>query len=150
MAKSQQTWNKKEIEKKKQKKREDKEQKKEKRRVNSTGGGLDNMIAYVDENGNLSSTPPDPSKKIKIKAENIEIGVPRRESVEKSEVHRTGIVTFFNESKGFGFIKDTNTQESIFTHVNGHIDHIKENDHVSFQIVRGQKGLNAIDVKLVN
>ena len=79
MAKSQQTWNKKENEKKRQKKREDKEQKKIKRKANAVGSSFDDMIAYVDENGNLSSTPPDLTKREKIKAENIEIGVPKRE-----------------------------------------------------------------------
>jgi len=75
MAKSQQTFSKIEKEKKKIKKREEKQKKKEERRANSKkGSGFDSMIAYVDENGHLTDTPPDPSKKKKIKAENIEIG----------------------------------------------------------------------------
>jgi cold shock CspA family protein len=141
MAKSQQTWNKKENEKKRQKKREDKELKKVKRKANAVGGDFDNMFAYVDENGNLSSTPPDPSKRKKIIADNIEIGVPKREAVEQKDINRKGIVTFFNDSKGFGFIRDTDSQESIFIHANGCIDHIKENDKVTFQVAQGQKGL---------
>ncbi len=60
---------------------------------------------------------------------------------------RTGTVKFFNESKGYGFIKDPNTQESIFVHINGLIDQIKENDKVTFEVERGQKGLNAVKVK---
>jgi cold shock CspA family protein len=149
MARSQQTWNKKEREKSKQKKRQDKEKKKEDRKSNPSAGGFDNMLAYVDENGQLTSTPPDPSKKRKIIAEQIETGVPRRENVEAADTTREGIVTFFNESKGFGFIKDLVTQESFFTHVNAHIDQIKENDRVSFQAVKGQKGLNAVDVRVI-
>jgi cold shock CspA family protein len=149
MAKSQQTWNKKENEKKRQKKREDKELKKIKRKANSVGGDFDSMIAYVDENGNISSTPPDLTKRKKIIADNIEIGVPKRESVEQKDINRKGIVTFFNDSKGFGFIKDLDSQESIFIHINGLIDHIKENDKVTFQVVQGQKGLNAVEVKLL-
>jgi len=75
------------------------------------------MLAYVDEYGNISSTPPDDSKKKRINPEHIEIGVPKRKPADEVEVNRTGVVTFFNESKGFGFIKDATTQESIFTHV---------------------------------
>jgi len=149
MARSQQTWNKKEREKIKQKKRQDKEKKKEERKANPGVSGFDNMIAYVDENGQLSSTPPDPSKKKKIIADQIETGIPKREFIEEKDTTREGIVTFYNESKGFGFIRDLVSQESIFTHVNGHLDQIKENDRVSFKTVKGQKGLNAIDVKIV-
>ena len=81
MAKSHETWNKKEAEKKKQKKRKDKEAKKEERKANAKEGktSLDEMMAYVDEYGNISSTPPDPTKKIVIKEEDIEIGIPRNE-----------------------------------------------------------------------
>ena len=107
------------------------------------------MIAYVDENGNITSTPPNPMNKIHIKAEDIEVSIPKNRTFETVEVIRKGTVTFFNDSKGFGFIKDENTQESIFTHINGHVDKIKESDRVSFQVERGPKGLNAIDVKLL-
>lgn len=148
MAKSQQTWNKKDREQKKQKKKKAKEQRKEERKANATTADSENMIAYVDEYGNLTSTPPDPAKKIKISAENIVISVPKRETLEATDVVRNGIVTYFNDSKGYGFIRDTETQESIFTHINEHIDSIKENDRVTFQIERGQKGFNAVKVKL--
>ena len=149
MGKSQETWNKKETEKKKQKKRKDKEQKKEERKANAKdGSNLEDMLAYVDENGNISSTPPDPTKKQKIREEDIQIGVPKQETV-KLDIVRTGIVTFFNDSKGYGFIKDQETQESIFVHVNGLIDPIKENNKVNFEIEMGHKGPNAVKVKLV-
>ncbi len=149
MSKSQQTWNKKEREKIKQKKKLEKEKKKEERKTMTAISGLDNMLAYVDQDGNITSTPPDPGKKRKIKAEDIEIGIPKKEFVEEENSIRNGIVTFYNESKGFGFIKDTVTQESIFVHVSGIIDEIRENDKVSFQTVKGQKGLNAIDVRII-
>jgi cold shock CspA family protein len=150
MGKSQETWNKKETEKKKQKKRKDKEQKKEERRANAKdGSNLENMLAYVDENGNISATPPDPTKKQKIREQDIQIGVPKQENV-KLDILRTGIVTFFNDSKGYGFIKDQETQESIFVHVNGLIDPIKENNKVNFEIEMGHKGPNAVKVKLVH
>ena len=88
MAKSQQTFNKKEKEKKRLKKRKDKQQKKEERRENSLGGGLENMLAYVDEDGNITDTPPDPAKKKKIDAGSIEIGVPKREKVEVNPIRK--------------------------------------------------------------
>ncbi|MDZ4846735.1 MAG: cold shock domain-containing protein [Chitinophagales bacterium] len=149
MSKTRETWNKKENEKKKQKKREDKAHRTEERKANAKGGGLDNMIAYVDEFGNLSSTPPDPATKSKIKAENIVIGVPKREEGPAVDVIRTGTVTMFSESKGYGFIKDVETQESIFTHVNEHVEPIRENDRVNFRIEYSHKGPNAVEVKLV-
>jgi cold shock CspA family protein len=150
MGKSQETWNKKETEKKKQKKRKDKEAKKEERKAHAKdGSNLDEMLAYVDENGNISSTPPDPTKKRQIKEEDIQIGVPKQDTT-KYEVVRTGIVTFFNDSKGYGFIKDQETQESVFVHVNGLIEPIKENNKVSFEVEMGHKGPNAVKVKLVH
>ena len=87
-------------------------------------------------------------RKSKVIAENIQIGVPKRDDSESKNAIRVGIVTFFNESKGFGFIKDLQTLESIFTHINGHIDNIKENNKVTFQVEKGKKGLNAFDVRL--
>jgi cold shock CspA family protein len=149
MAKSQETWNKKEKEKKKAKKKEEKAQKKEERRANAGTASFDDMIAYVDEYGNISSTPPDPTKRKKIEAENIEIGVPKQKPMEAADLNRKGVVTFFNDSKGFGFIKDADSQDSIFTHINSHIDQIKEGDKVTFLIEQGPKGLNAVEVKLL-
>lgn len=60
---------------------------------------------------------------------------------------KTGTVKFFNTEKGFGFIKDDETNEEIFVHKSGLIDRIREDDQVSYETERGQKGLNAIDVK---
>jgi cold shock CspA family protein len=147
MAKSHQTWNKKEKEKRKQKKHEEKAQRKEERKANSSDGSLESMLAYVDEFGNITSTPPDPTKKKTIKADQIELGVPKRPSVSNNP-NRTGKVTFFNESKGFGFIEDDETKERIFSHISGHLDPVKENDQVHFLIGRGPKGPTAIDVKI--
>lgn len=62
---------------------------------------------------------------------------------------KEGIVKFFNESKGFGFIKDKSTSEEYFVHVSGLIDKIKQDDEVSFELKQGKKGLNAVNVKLL-
>jgi CspA family cold shock protein len=59
-----------------------------------------------------------------------------------------GIVKFFNESKGFGFIKDTSSDKEYFVHVSGLNDDIRENDEVTFELQEGKKGLNAVNVKL--
>lgn len=150
MGRSQETFSKKEKEKKKLKKKQDKEQKKEERKANTDKGkGLDEMLAYVDENGNITDTPPDPKKKKVIKTEDIQIGISRQEPVDPADLIRKGTVTFFNDAKGYGFIKDSENQESIFVHINGLESPIKENDKVTFETEMGQKGLNAIKVKLV-
>ncbi|MCH2224031.1 MAG: cold shock domain-containing protein [Crocinitomicaceae bacterium] len=146
MAKSQETFNKKEKEKKRIKKREEKKKKAEERRANSKGSGLENMMVYVDENGRLTDTPPDPTKKKKIIAENLEIGVPKREKIEAMTV-RKGRVEFFNDSKGYGFIKELDTDEKFFVHVNGLLEEIAENDKVTFELEQGLKGMNAVQVK---
>lgn len=148
MAKSQDTFNKKEKEKKRLKKRQEKNLKREDRKSNSTGGELENMLAYVDENGNLTDTPPDPSKRKKVIASSIEISVPRREEEEIDPI-RIGKIDFFNDSKGFGFIKEKDTQEKYFVHINGLLDNVSEGDNVSFELERGLKGLNAVRVKKI-
>jgi len=61
---------------------------------------------------------------------------------------KTGTVKFFNETKGFGFIIDDETNEEYFVHVSGLIDEIREGDKVSFEVTEGRKGLNAVNVKL--
>ena len=61
---------------------------------------------------------------------------------------KDGKVKFFDETRGFGFIKDSETNEEIFVHVSGLVDRINENDDVSFEIKQGKKGLNAVNVKL--
>jgi len=147
MAKSRETYNKKEKEKKKLQKKQNKEEKKEARKSNSSkGSSFEDMLAYVDENGNITSTPPDPSKKKAVDQESISIGIPRLEHVVQETI-REGTVTFFNESKGYGFIKDSKSQESIFVHKHGLVDDIKERDRVSFEVEKSPKGPRAIDVK---
>jgi cold shock CspA family protein len=149
MGRSNETFNKKEKEKLKQKKQQEKKERAEERKANSSKGkSLDEMMAYIDENGNISSTPPDPSKRRKIAVEDIQIGVAKQTEEDVDPV-RNGVVAFFNESKGYGFIKDLQSQESIFVHINGLVEAVKENDKVTFETERGQKGLNAIKVKKV-
>jgi len=151
MAKSRETWNKKDREQKKQKlKKEKEERKKERKETAQKTKSLEDMMAYVDENGNISSTPPDPAKRKFIKSEDIEIGVPKPRAYDPLEDMRKGVVTFFNHSKGYGFIKDSQNQQSIFVHVNGCSGEITEQSKVSFEVAMGPKGANAVNVKLID
>jgi len=143
------SWNKKEREQKKRKNKKDKAEKMQYRKENGKTNA-DDMIAYLDENGNLSSRPPDPRKKIEIKLEDIQIGVPEYVPPTEAELTRTGKVTFFNDTKGFGFIKDLVSQQSIFVHANNLSQPIKENDKVSFETEMGQRGPVATNVKLIS
>lgn len=141
------SWNKKEREKKKQKEKRDKADKMKERKENAgKSKSLDSMMAYVDENGNITDTPPDPSKRKEIKLEDIEIGVPEHTAADEGP--HTGRITFFNHEKGFGFIKDQVTQESIFVHINNLPGPVKESDKVIFDIGHGPKGPVAINVKM--
>ncbi|WP_190809770.1 cold-shock protein [Flagellimonas sp. S3867] len=60
-----------------------------------------------------------------------------------------GTVKFFNNAKGFGFIKPADSEEDVFVHQSGLIDEIRENDNVKFTVERGEKGMNAVNVELV-
>ena len=106
------------------------------------------MIAYVDENGQLSSTPPDPNKRKVINLEDIQLGARKEEAIDPADVVRKGIITYFNEAKGYGFIKDERSQDSVFFHVNGLVSQVKERDKVNFETEMGQKGMMAVKVTL--
>lgn len=149
MGRSQESFNKKEVRNKKEKKRKEKEKKRLEKKDNDKSS-FEDMIAYVDHNGMIVDTPPDPAlKKSTIKAENIEISIPRRDASDVMDVVRKGIVNFFDETKGFGFIKDSETSESVFVHANNLLEPIKENNLVSFEVEMGQKGPMATKVKVV-
>ncbi len=143
------TWNKKEREKKKKQLKREKSEKKQERKENPKSSSLDDMMAYIDENGNLTSTPPDLRKvKKMVKLEDIEIGVPRQREIDPSELIRTGTITFFNNEKGYGFIKDDKSKESVFVHINALKDPVQENSKVTFEVEMGHKGPNAVNVRL--
>jgi cold shock CspA family protein len=147
MAKSQQSFNKREKEKKRLKRREEKQKKKEARKAEAkeSGGGI--PFAYVDRDGRLTDTPPDKTEREEVELESIEISVPKKIEEEFDPI-RKGKVSFFDHSKGFGFIIDAETQEKYFCHISGLIDEIEENDKVTFELEKGLKGLNAVKVTL--
>jgi len=151
MGKSQESFSKKEKEKKRVKKRKEKRERREQRKIEREESGpksFEDMIMYVDHNGNLTDTKPDPLKMIvDIKLEDIVIGAQPRDDSEMDPI-RVGKVKFFNDEKGYGFIVDKETKESVFVHINNLSGPIKENDEVSFEVEMGPKGPNAIRVKM--
>jgi cold shock CspA family protein len=148
MAKSKATFGKREKEKDKIKKRQEKEEKKQERKANSrNGNNLDEMMAFIDENGNISNTPPDRSKFRETKLEDIAIGVEQKQDDYDLQPQRTGTVIKFNDEKGFGFIKDSTTSDEIFVHSTDINGRLQQNDKVSFEVEYGPKGLKAVRVE---
>ncbi len=147
MGRSQETYNKKEVRNKKEKKRKEKEAKRQARREGEKTN-MDDMIAYVDEFGMISDKPTDPGKKKPVKTEDIEISVPRGNSKDEEDPVKKGTVSFFNESKGFGFIKDMETKQNVFVHVNNVLGEIKEGNLVTYEVEMGQRGQVAVKVQI--
>lgn len=111
------------------------------------GKSLEEMMAYIDENGNISTTPPDPSKKKVFSQEDMVIGVPKQEDLPQEETIRKGRISFYNTAKGFGFVRDNESGESIFFHQNDIAEQVKEGDRLIFEIGSGPRGLVAINIK---
>ncbi len=140
---------KRENEKKRLARRAEKQKKKEDRKLLGKTNSFDDMIAYVDENGVITSTPPElnPNKE-EIKQEEILISTPKKEELEAPAVLR-GRIDYFNESKGYGFIKDLDGAEKYFFHVsNNTLTDISENDIVTFDLERGLRGMNAVNIRI--
>ncbi|MGK6352179.1 cold-shock protein [Parapedobacter sp. DT-150] len=150
MGRSQETFSKKENTKKRLQKKKEKEQRREEKRQtagSAKGKSLDDMLAYVDENGNITNTPPDPKKLRVVSAEEIAISTPRLEDTEDANGMRTGRVAYFNEPKGYGFINDSTSGERIFVHINDLTEPIGEGDRVEFVMVKSPRGFQANSVK---
>jgi cold shock CspA family protein len=149
MGRSQETFGKKEVRKKNDKKRKDKEQKRAKKKSEGKKSNFDDMIAYVDEFGMITSTPPDhDKKKIDVVVESIELKITKNNPQSSPDFVRKGVVSIFNKSKGYGFIRDLSSNQSVFVHANNLMETIKENDVVIFEIGKGAKGPAAMKVKL--
>jgi len=146
MGRSQESFNKKDVRNKKDKKRKEKEAKKLARK-DGEKSSFEDMIAYVDENGVITSEPIDPKSKTEIKLEDIAVSVPKG-STEEVDPVRKGTVSFYNESKGFGFIKDLETKQDVFVHANNVIGEIKEGNLVTYEVENGQRGPNAVRVQI--
>ncbi|TVZ23051.1 putative cold-shock DNA-binding protein [Dokdonia sp. Hel_I_63] len=147
MARPQETFGKKEREKKRLKKAEDKRKKKAARKES---GEKANEFVYVNHLGQLVDTPPDPALKEEVDVDDIVLGIPKKVEGDEPDPIRTGFVEFFDSSKGFGFIKDADTPEKYFVHISEVRDgELKEGNKVSYEIERGQKGMNAVRVSKV-
>ena len=149
MGRSQETSKKKEVRSNKQKKKKDKEKRREARKENKKSNSLDDMIAYVNEDGSISSTPPDENEKEETNLEDIQVSVPKDDPSQEPDPIRQGTVAFFNDNKGYGFIKDSETGENIFVHASGLLEDIQEGNRVQFEVIQGDRGLNATEVKIV-
>lgn len=141
------SFNKREIEKKKAQKRQEKEQRKEERKANKDKS-FDDMIAYVDENGNISSTPPDLTKKKVINEADISLTSKNMGGAQVESGHK-GIVKIYHADKGYGFIKEDGTNEEFFFHYSEADFQVAQQMRVSFETERGPKGMNAVRVKKI-
>jgi len=138
--------NKKELEKKKGQRKKEKQQRKEERKAGGNKS-FDDMIAYVDENGVITNTPPDPNKKKKVDLDNIAVSTPKKEEVEGLVLN--GRVEHFNPDKGYGFIKNLSGTDKYFFHVSNAPANIAEGNMVTFELERGEKGMNAVKITLI-
>ncbi|MGB5943419.1 MAG: cold shock domain-containing protein [Leeuwenhoekiella sp.] len=149
MAKSQQTFSKTEKEKKRIKKREEKAKKRAARKEEAKEKGPGDEFIYVNHLGQLVDTPPDPDQKVEVDEESIQIRTPKDSEIDKVKPDpiRKGKVSFFDHSKGFGFIIDNENNEKYFVHVSNLLHEIAEGNSVVYELERGQKGMNAVRVK---
>lgn len=142
------TFAKKELEKKKAKARQDKAEKMQQRKLNNNKGkSLDEMMAYLDENGNLSSRPPDMRNRMEINPEDILLGAAPQD--DEHSIQRTGFVAFFDEAKGYGFIDDSRSKESIFVRSNNTSQPLKKGNKVSYEKQTSPKGFIAVNVTVL-
>lgn len=144
MARSKETFDKRNKEQKRLKRRQDKQLKMDERKGEKKATNLEDMMAYIDENGNISDTPPDPRNKKVYNVEDIQIGIPAGNTRDNT---RTGSVNFFNEEKGFGFILEDGSKEKIFLHASNLLEPVGLNDKVKYETQFGERGLVAINVK---
>lgn len=139
------SFSKKENSKKKTKKQQDKVLRREDRKANNNKGkSLDDMVVYVDVNGNFTSTPTH------LQNRDEDLAKARKSAVtnpnENEDTVFTGIVTYFSE-KGYGFISEEETNENIFFHHGELNQDVKKHDKVSYKKENSPKGYRAVDIK---
>lgn len=140
------SFSKKENLKKKVQKQKEKAQKREERKTNNNKGKeLDDMLLYVDVNGQLTTVPPSQQNREEINVKDIILGAA---SIEPEETIKTGFVTFLSE-KGYGFITENNTKENVFFHLNNTEQEVKKSNKVSFEKEKSAKGFSAINIKVI-
>ncbi len=143
------TFSKRERRKKKIERRREKELRRDERRSTATKGkSLEEMMAYVDEHGNLSETPPDPKKAYSVSVEEIAIDIPKA-APEDVDAAPIGVISYFDPSKGYGFIVDEQTKERLFVHVKSLAQpgmELNTGDRVSYTAMRSPRGMQAVSV----
>ncbi|MGX5819000.1 cold-shock protein [Chitinophaga lutea] len=123
---------------------------KERKLNNNKGKNLEDMLVYLDENGNLSAFPPrDNTTRLELAPEDLSKGEVATPGAPVDESLRTGRITFFNTAKGFGFIEDSRSKESTFFHVNQLLQPVQEGDEVSFSVEKTSRGNNAVSVRRI-
>ena len=100
-------------------------------------------FVYVDHLGNFRDTPPDPEEKEEVNLESIQISTSKKIDFDEKV---SGKVSFYDTEKGFGFIKNTETQDSYFFHFSECPDQLDVGDKVEFDLVKGEKGMNAVKI----
>lgn len=139
------SFSKKENNKKKAQKRQEKALKKEERKTNNNKGKeLEDMLVYVDYNGNLTHIPPGEQDIEAAKRELEE----RLAAASAPDLESTGVVTYFSD-KGFGFITEDNSKENIFVHSSQSNQPLQQGDKVTFRKERTPRGLSAIEVNKI-
>lgn len=139
------SFEKKEREKKREKKRKEKALRKEQQKLS---GQKTAEFMYMGADGQLTTEKPESFQREEVSLDEIQISTPKKEELEQEDPVKIGIVSNFNNDKGYGFIKQKETGESYFVHINNVEGSIKENNKVSFEVEKGPKGLVAVKVKL--
>ncbi|WP_010255495.1 cold-shock protein [Myroides injenensis] len=139
------SFSKKENFKKKLQKQQEKAKRREERKsVNNKGKSLEDMLVYVDINGNLTDLPPDQQEAEANKRQHQR----GYANSQESDTAGTGTVTYYNE-KGYGFIIENKTQDNLFVHSTDISQPLKKGDKVSYTKQKTSKGLRAVDVKII-
>ncbi len=140
------SFSKKENFKKKLQKQKEKALKREERKQNNNKGkSLEDMLVYVDANGQITEVRPDDQEKLEINPEDIQLGAAL---IEAEELVKTGIVTFLSD-KGYGFITENSSKDNIFFHENNCAHPVKKGNKVSFEKEKSPKGFSAVNIQVV-
>lgn len=104
------------------------------------------MFLYVDENGRLTETKPTENRTSEVELSDIQLGAA---PIEAEKTQKTGIITFLNEEKEFGFITSSNGGENLFFHLSNCVHPVKKGNKVTFEVIKSPKGFAAVEIQLV-
>lgn len=140
------TFNKKALQQKKAKKKKDKLERREERKMNNDKGkSLEEMTVYLDEYGQITDVPPDKQKRKKINLEDIQLGA----AASQSDTVYNGMISLYFTDKGYGFITEDHTRETVFVHNNNILDSVSEKVRVQYKKSKTPKGFEAIEVRIL-